>query len=78
MKQITNPIVIENNEKPFVLIGGLNVLEDLDLALKTCEETKPHQSPLSVTQRAAPVPMPGFFIDIVTFGEVIGTETRGY
>jgi 2-dehydro-3-deoxyphosphooctonate aldolase (KDO 8-P synthase) len=26
------------NENPFVLIGGLNVLEDLDLALTTCEE----------------------------------------
>ncbi len=25
------------NEKPFVLFGGLNVLENLDLTLKTCE-----------------------------------------
>ena len=29
---------IQGNESPFVLIGGLNVLEDLNLALKTCEE----------------------------------------
>ncbi len=29
---------ISGNENPFVLIGGLNVLEDLDLALTTCEE----------------------------------------
>ena len=35
---MSSPTAITNNEKPFVLIGGLNVLEDLDLALKTCEE----------------------------------------
>jgi 2-dehydro-3-deoxyphosphooctonate aldolase (KDO 8-P synthase) len=33
-----NATDIQGNEDPFVLIGGLNVLEDLDLALKTCEE----------------------------------------
>ena len=33
--QITS---ILDNEKPFTLIGGLNVLEDVDLALRTCEE----------------------------------------
>ena len=27
-----------SNENKLVLIGGLNVLEDLELALKTCEE----------------------------------------
>ena len=35
---MSSPTAITNNENPFVLIGGLNVLEDLDLALKTCEE----------------------------------------
>jgi 2-dehydro-3-deoxyphosphooctonate aldolase (KDO 8-P synthase) len=48
MKNITNPIVIENNEKPFVLIGGLNVLEDLDLALKTCEQFVKSTSALKI------------------------------
>ncbi len=27
-----------NNEKPFVLFGGLNVLENIDLTLSTCEQ----------------------------------------
>ncbi len=35
---LNDPLKIKNNEDPFILIGGLNVLEDLDLALKTCAE----------------------------------------
>lgn len=38
MKNPLSPTVIHNNAGPFVLIGGLNVLEDLDLALNTCAE----------------------------------------
>ncbi len=38
MKEITvAPKVTFSNDKPFVLIGGLNVLESKDLALKTAE-----------------------------------------
>lgn len=35
---LNDPLKINNNEDPFILIGGLNVLEDLDLALNTCAE----------------------------------------
>lgn len=36
MKQITDSISVDN-AAPFVLFGGLNVLESCDLALRTCE-----------------------------------------
>ena len=45
---MSSPIAIANNENPFVLIGGLNVLEDLDLALKTCEEFVKATSTLNI------------------------------
>lgn len=39
MKKDNHPAIsILNNEGPFVLIGGLNVLENEDLTLNTCEE----------------------------------------
>lgn len=39
MKKFNFPVSsISSNENPIVLIGGLNVLENLNLALKTCEE----------------------------------------
>lgn len=31
------PAISVDNRKPFVLFGGMNVLESLDLALRTCE-----------------------------------------
>ncbi len=29
--------IVVNNQSPFVLFGGINVLESRDLAMKTCE-----------------------------------------
>src|ERR1700710_678620 len=37
MININNSIDVDNN-KPFTLFGGINVLESMDLALRTCEE----------------------------------------
>ncbi len=39
IKQVTLASQIEvNNESPFVLFGGINVLESRDLAMRTCEK----------------------------------------
>lgn len=40
--------VVVGNDLPFVLFGGLNVLEDLDLTLKVVHEYKEVTSKLNI------------------------------
>ena len=68
--KITDQIDIANH-RPIVLIGGINVLESLDLAREACAEY------LRVTRKLAKDARIDFYAAIATFGKANVDDQNG-